>query len=89
MKIQNFTVALALVAATAFATPAFAVTSGSVFQDVQSAVSGSGHVGVQVDGNTATLFGFSEKTDSLAAERAALAAPGIDQVINNIDSNNS
>ncbi len=89
MKTLNIAAALALVSATAFAAPAMAVSSGNVYQDVQSAVSGSGQIGVTVDGNTATLFGYSEKTDALAAERAALNAPGIDQVINSIDSNNS
>ncbi len=89
MNTLNITAALALVAATAYAAPSYAVTTGNVYQDVRSAVSGSGHVRVEVDGNTATLFGFSEKTDSLAAERAARAAPGIDRVINRIDSNNS
>lgn len=87
MNARNLTAILALASAVAFTAPASAVSTGNVFQDVKSATSGSGQIRVNVNGNTATLFGYSDKTDAKAAERAALAAPGIDRVINRIDSN--
>ncbi len=77
----------ALAAAFAIAAPVSAITTGNVYQDITSATAGSGSIHVDVDGSTVTLFGYSEKTDALAAERAARAAPGIDTVINHIESN--
>lgn len=87
MNTRNILAVAALAASFAVAAPASAVSTGNVFQDVKSATSGSGQIRVQVNGDTATLFGYSDKTDAVAAERAALAAPGIDNVINRIDSN--
>lgn len=86
MNTRNLLAIAALATSVVVAVPASAATTGNVFQDVKSATAGSGQIRVQVNGDTATLFGYSDKTDALAAERAALAAPGIDNVINRIDS---
>ena len=76
--------ALALSAALA-AAPASAATTGSLFPDVQSAVSSSGSVIVSIDDGVATLTGNADHLSKAAAERAALANPDVDSVVNLIN----
>ena len=76
--------ALALSAALV-AGPASALSTGSLFTDVQSAVSGSGDVTVSVTDGVATLTGNTDFISKAAAERAALASPEVDRVVNLID----
>ena len=85
MKIRNTIAIASLIAATSFAGTASAnVSSGSLAQDVQSAV-GTGHVSVLVKDGVATLFGGTEsRFDANAAEYAAANFEGIDRVDNRI-----
>ena len=76
--------AIALSAALA-AGPASALSTGSLFLDVQSAVSGSGNVIVSVVDGVATLTGNASQLSKIAAERAALASPEVERVVNLID----
>ena len=76
--------ALALSAALV-AAPASAATTGSLFLDVQSAVSGSGNATVTVVDGVATLSGNTDRLSKEAAERAALAHPDVERVVNLID----
>ena len=76
--------ALALAAAMASA-PASAITTGSLYGDVQSAVGGAGSVNVTVSGGVATLTGNADALAKAAAARAALADPSVDRVVNLID----
>lgn len=72
--------------ALAVAGPASALTAdmatGSLYGDVQSALSSSGNVNVSVRDGVATLTGYTSALSKAAAERAALASPGVDSVIN-------
>ena len=79
--------ALAAVALSAalVAAPASAITTGSLYGDVQSAVSGSGNVNVSVTDGVATLTGNTDSLSKVAAGRAALASPAVDRVVNLID----
>lgn len=79
MKVFNLVAIAAIVAASATA-PVFAKTSGSLQQDVQSAVSSSGNLNVTLHNGVATLFGYAESTDILAAERAVEKFDGVDSV---------
>jgi|GEM_PF-2181118 osmotically-inducible protein OsmY len=89
MNVRNLSTAIALVSVVAFAAPASAVVSQSgVQQDVRSAVHGtSGNISVVVNGDTATLFGYSNGLDRAAAQRAAMSSPGVNKVINLITDN--
>ena len=64
---------------------ASAITTGSLYGDVRSAVSGSGSVNVSVTDGVATLTGNTDALSKAAAARAALASPEVDRVINLID----
>lgn len=77
-------VAVALSAALV-AGPASAITTGSLYGDVASAVSGSGNVNVSVSDGVATLTGNTDKLSKVAAGRAALASPDVDRIVNLID----
>ena len=80
---MNALVKNALVAgALAVAGPASAITTGSVYTDVRSAVSGSGNVNVSVTDGVATLTGNTDYLSRTAAARAALAHPDVDRVVN-------
>ena len=76
--------AVALSAALA-AGPASAISTGSLYADVQSAVSGAGSVNVSLTDGVATLTGNTDSISKAAAARAALASPEVDRVINLID----
>ena len=69
----------------ALAAPAFALTTGSLYGDVQSAISGDGNVNVTVTDGVATLTGNADTLSKAAAARAALASPEVDRVVNLID----
>ena len=69
----------------ALAAPAFALTTGSLYGDVQSAISGDGSVNVTVTDGVATLTGNADTLSKAAAARAALASPEVDRVVNLID----
>ena len=79
--------ALAAVALSAalVAAPASAITTGSLYGDVQSAVSGSGNVNVSVSDGVATLTGNADQISKVAAGRAALNSPGVERIVNLID----
>ena len=78
--------ALAAVAlSAALSAPAFALTTGSLYGDVQSAISGDGSVNVTVTDGVATLTGNADTLSKAAAARAALASPEVDRVVNLID----
>ena len=71
--------------ATALAGPASAITTGSLYGDVQSAISGSGNVNVSVTDGVATLTGNADALSKAAAARAAQSSPEVDRVVNLID----
>ena len=78
--------ALAAVALSAtLAAPAFAITTGSLYGDVQSSISGDGNVNVSVTDGVATLTGNTDALSKAAAARAAQASPEVDRVVNLID----
>ena len=79
--------ALAAVALSAalVAGPASALSTGSLYADVQSAVSGAGNVNVSVTDGVATLTGNADSISKAAAARAALADPSVTRVVNLID----
>ena len=65
--------------------PASAITTGSLYGDVQSAISGDGNVNVSVTDGVATLTGNADYLSKAAAGRAAQASPEVDRVVNLID----
>ena len=79
--------ALAAVALSAalVAGPASAITTGSLYGDVQSSISGDGNVNVSVTDGVATLTGNTDALSKAAAARAAQASPEVDRVVNLID----
>lgn len=90
MNTHKLLIAAALVSAATYVAPAAAVTSADVNSAMRSSISGSsGQIRANVNGNTAILFGYSDKLDSQRAERAALAVPGIDNVRNHINDQSS
>ena len=77
--------AAVVLAATIASAPASALTTGGpLWLDVQSAVS-NGTVFTSVTDGVATLTGNADRLSKEAAERAALADPSIDRVVNLID----
>jgi hypothetical protein len=88
MKIRHAVAISSIVFGTAFAGIASAnISTGSLGTDVQSAI-GSGTVTVFLSDGVATLVGNVEaRTDSVAAESAALNFSGVDSVINHISVN--
>lgn len=90
MNSRSLALAAAIVSVGVYAAPAAAVTSADVNNAVRSSISGSsGQIHSSVNGSTAVLFGYSDKIDSMKAERAALALPGIDTVRNRINDQSS
>ena len=81
-SVRHTAAALALSAALGAIPASAATTTGSVSLDVQSAVSSSGTVNVSVADGVATLTGNTDAQSKQAAERAALASPEIDRVVN-------
>ena len=77
--------AAAALAGALLAGPAAAMTTGSLYGDVQSAVAGSGFVNVTVDDGVATLTGNADYLSKAAAARVALASPEVDRVVNLIN----
>ncbi len=83
MKVRHITTAVVFASVAALAGPATAITSsGSLLQDVNSAVRGDGNITAMVRGNTVTLIGNANGVDKAAAERVAKSFPNIDSVVN-------
>lgn len=80
---RDLATAVALCAALA-AAPAAAVATGSLQDDVRSAIS-DGNVIVTVAGGVATLTGSTDYLSKVAAERVASADPSVERVVNLID----
>ena len=72
-------------AAALVAAPASAMTTDSLWSDVQSAVAGSGYVNVTVDRGIATLTGNTDYLSKAAAARVALADLAVERVVNLIN----
>ncbi len=79
--------ALAAIALSAalVAAPASAMTSDSLYNDVQSAVSDGRIVNVSVSNGVATLTGNTDALSRAAAARVAAAHPDVERVVNLID----
>jgi len=82
MKLRHITTAIVFVSVAALAGPASAITTGSLTQDLHSALSGDGTITAKVSGNTVTLIGNASALDKANAERVAQSYPNVDRVIN-------
>lgn len=84
MNAHKLAAVLGLASAASYAPTSSAyVHSEELANDVQSAVHGpTGDVRIAIHGDTVTLFGQADIKDRRAAEKAALASPGVSRVVN-------
>ena len=86
MKISKVSIPAIAVAAALFAGSAAAIVpQGDLNSAVQSAVSPVANIQVTVNGNVATITGYSPKhQDTQAATQAALQIQGVESVVNHM-----